>query len=89
MSIDYGDVRIGIALTDPLKVIASGYRTINNDKNSFQEIYRMSTEMDVETIVIGMPFDADSKIGNAAETDDHQIRFCRTGRLFPLGFLHP
>ena len=32
LAIDYGDQRIGLALSDPLKIIASPYKTIvNND----------------------------------------------------------
>ena len=33
MAIDYGNARIGIALTDPLKIIASGYATLKNDED--------------------------------------------------------
>ena len=30
LGIDYGDVRIGLALSDPLKIIASPFKTIRN-----------------------------------------------------------
>ncbi|MBU4486126.1 MAG: Holliday junction resolvase RuvX, partial [Candidatus Delongbacteria bacterium] len=30
LSIDYGDVRIGFAISDPLKIISSAYKTLRN-----------------------------------------------------------
>jgi len=67
MSIDYGDKRIGIALTDPLQIISSGYKTIQNCKTIFQEILEICIEKEVESLVIGIPFDNDSKIGESAK----------------------
>ena len=34
LAIDYGTRRVGLALSDPLKMIASPYRTIINKGNS-------------------------------------------------------
>ena len=35
LAIDYGDQRIGLALSDPLKIIASPYKTIVNKDNNY------------------------------------------------------
>lgn len=67
MCIDYGDVRVGIALTDPLQIIASGYKTIINNQNIHNEILSIINEKQVESIVIGIPFDQNSEIGDAAK----------------------
>ena len=67
MAIDYGDARIGVALTDPLQIISSGYKTIPNNKDSYDSIYKICIEKDVESIVIGIPFDQNSKIGDSAK----------------------
>ncbi|OHD13035.1 MAG: hypothetical protein A2086_07515 [Spirochaetes bacterium GWD1_27_9] len=67
MAIDYGDARIGIALTDPLQIISSGFKTIPNNKESYDTIYNICIEKDVESIVVGIPFDQNSKIGDAAK----------------------
>jgi putative holliday junction resolvase len=67
MSIDYGDVRIGIALTDPMKIISSGFKTLPNDNQVFKEIGEICITKDVEAIVFGIPFDESSKIGFAAK----------------------
>ena len=54
MAIDYGTKRIGIAVTDPDRIIATGLETIDNDKIiPFLKDY-FSKEA-VELIVLGFP----------------------------------
>lgn len=54
MSIDYGGKRTGIAVTDPLQIIATGLTTIESrEMISFLTDY-FKTES-VEKIIIGMP----------------------------------
>ena len=57
LGIDYGDVRIGLALTDPLKIIASPFKTIQNRNNDFiiKELDFIINEKKIETLVIGLP----------------------------------
>ena len=57
LAIDYGSRRVGLALSDPLKMIASPYRTIINKGNSnlIVEIERIIAAEDVEQIIIGLP----------------------------------
>jgi len=58
LSIDYGTKRIGLAVSDPLQIIASGLETVENEKvMMFLEQY--VSEEEVECFVIGMPFHAD------------------------------
>ena len=57
LAIDYGARRVGLALSDPLKMIASPYRTIikKNNTNLIEEIKRIIAEEDVELTIIGLP----------------------------------
>ena len=57
LAIDYGDRRVGLALTDPLKMIASPYRTIINKNNTIliEEIERIIAAEDVELTIVGLP----------------------------------
>ena len=57
LAIDYGARRVGLALSDPLKMIASPYRTIINKNNTIliEEIERIITAEDVELTIIGLP----------------------------------
>jgi len=67
MSIDYGDKRVGIGLTDPLQIIASGYKTLENNEQIIKNIYEVCIEKNVESIVVGLPFNENSGIGDAAK----------------------
>ncbi len=54
MAIDYGSKRVGIAVTDPLQIIATGLTTVHSkDLIDFLKTY-ISKE-DVECIVVGEP----------------------------------
>ena len=57
LAIDYGARRVGLALSDPLKMIASPYRTIINNNNTIliEEIETIIATEDVELTIIGLP----------------------------------
>ena len=55
LGIDYGDVRTGVAITDPLGITAQGLKTINNqnsDRILLRELEEIVTKYNVEKIVI-------------------------------------
>jgi putative Holliday junction resolvase len=54
MAIDYGSKRVGIAVTDPLQIIATGLTTVHSkDLMEFLKNYLVKEE--VECIVVGEP----------------------------------
>ena len=57
MSIDYGDRRIGVALSDPMHKISYPLCVIdqNRDGNSINRILEIAYEKEVEKIIIGLP----------------------------------
>jgi RNAse H domain protein, YqgF family len=58
LGIDYGDARVGIALTDPLNITAQGLETIKrngSDKIVLRRLDEILSEYDIDTIVVGMP----------------------------------
>ncbi|QSE97926.1 Holliday junction resolvase RuvX [Fulvivirga lutea] len=60
LSIDYGIKRVGLAVTDPLKMIASPLETIeSNTASNYIKAY--CQREDVERIIIGMPKDLQNK----------------------------
>jgi len=60
MGIDYGKVRIGLALTDPMRMISRPYKVIKNDPDTIlEEIESIIESENVGEIVVGMPFNAD------------------------------
>ncbi len=60
LGIDYGDSRVGIAITDALGITAQGLETISyngNDKILLKRLDEIFEKYpDVEIIVVGMPF---------------------------------
>lgn len=69
MGIDFGDARVGIALSDPLGIMAQGYGTIKNDGTDhlFTDISAIIKEKEVTKIVIGLPKNMDGTEGFRSE----------------------
>ena len=69
ISIDYGKKRTGIAVTDPLRIIATGLTTVDTQKlMPFLKDYFLKEE--VEMVIIGMPVNLD-------DTDTHATPMVR------------
>lgn len=84
LGVDFGERRIGIALSDPTRTIASPFTTLARRKGKrppWTELLRIIAEQDVNEVVIGLPLDLAGDEGAwAAETrefGDHLTR--RTG----------
>lgn len=74
MAFDYGTKRIGIAVTDPMQIIATGLDTIHpKDIVAYLKNY-LSTEQ-VEAFVIGDPKQMD---GSPSESAQHAKGFATT-----------
>lgn len=56
MSIDYGKKRIGIAISDELRIIAAPLEVINNTLGVEKKISEIAKKHNVEKIIIGLPF---------------------------------
>ena len=55
LAIDYGSKRIGIAISDPLRLFPSITITLNNDSNFFPSILKIIVEKNVDKIILGYP----------------------------------
>lgn len=59
LGIDYGDSRVGIAITDALGITAQGMETIHhkgNDKIVLKRLEEIVSQYEVDTFVIGIPY---------------------------------
>ncbi|MCS7231354.1 MAG: Holliday junction resolvase RuvX [Elusimicrobiota bacterium] len=56
MSIDYGEVRIGIAISDELGIVAKPLKVIKNKKNVEYEILEIVKKYNVGKVIIGVPY---------------------------------
>ena len=69
MALDPGTVRIGVALSDELKVVASPLEYIPAEplETCLARIALLVKDKDVEQVVVGMPRNMDGTYGSAAE----------------------
>ncbi len=65
LGIDYGDARVGVAVTDLLGFMANGVKTIQNKskKKLFSELKTVIDEYKPEKIVVGLPKNMDGSEG--------------------------
>ncbi len=69
MALDYGEVRIGVAFSDLLNIIANGYETytrrdLDTDLNYLTQLAR---EHEVDEIVMGLPINMDGTEGERVQ----------------------
>ena len=70
LGIDYGDARVGIAITDELNITAQGLETIqrnHSDKIVLKRLDEILETYDVDTIVVGLPLNMDGTMSERAE----------------------
>lgn len=68
LGIDYGERRIGVALSDPGHIIASPLHMIeNNGGQAVRDVVQDCEDHDVERIVVGLPYNMDGSKGASAE----------------------
>src|SRR5690554_5013254 len=75
MAIDYGTKRVGIAMTDPLRIFSKAHSVLENI--GFEalalRINQLAEEHQVSLIVVGMPYAIDGSFTpKTAETKDFQ-----------------
>ena len=75
LALDYGDKRIGVAVSDPLGIIAQALETItvSNKRKSFERIQEIIREKNAVKIIVGMPFNMNGTKGERAEVTERFI----------------
>lgn len=69
IGIDYGDSRVGVAVSDPLCMTAQGVKTVKNRglENLINDISEIINEYNPDKIVIGLPKNMDGTVGFRGE----------------------
>jgi putative holliday junction resolvase len=76
LAIDYGTKRVGLAVTDPLQIIATGLSTVHSkDVLNYLEVYFKKEQ--VELVVIGEPKNMDA---TASDVTQHVEAFIKSLR---------
>lgn len=69
MGVDYGDKRIGIALTDALCIISSPFEVYQNvgEEDALNHLNDIVKKYDVDAIAMGLPLNMDGTEGERAQ----------------------
>ena len=76
LGIDYGDARVGIAITDALNITVQGLETIHhegNDKIVLKRLEEILTLYEIDTFVIGMPLNMNGSKAERVEVTEKFI----------------
>ncbi len=86
LGLDYGDARCGVAITDALNLTVQGLETINcnnSDRVILKRLDEILEQYDIDTIVVGMPFNMNgTKSERAQKTEDfiHKLK-CKYNKI--------
>ena len=69
MGIDLGDVRVGIAVSDIMGIVAGALKTYRRqeDETDLQHICKLIEEQNVGVVVVGLPLNMDGSSGPRAQ----------------------
>lgn len=84
LAIDYGSKRIGIAISDPLKIIANGLEVLQNSPQALLKIKNIIDKYELEAIIVGYPLNLKGKIGYAAKSVEDFIHSLKSYVNIPV-----
>ena len=86
MGIDPGGKRIGIAISDENKIVATPYATIikNNYPDFIKEIKKIINEYQIKGIIIGNPINMDGSSGPSAQSAKDFARYISNNVSVPV-----
>ncbi len=67
LGIDFGSRRVGVAVSDPMGIIAQGIDTLENNPGLTSKIIDIVKRMNVVRIVVGKPLKLSGRAGDSAE----------------------
>ena len=76
LGIDYGEARVGVAITDELNITVQGLETIQrngSDKIVLRRLDEIFAHYEVDTIVVGMPLNMNGTISERAKITEQFI----------------
>lgn len=86
LGIDYGEARVGVAITDALNITAQGLETIqrnNSDKIVLRRLDEILKNYEVDTIVVGLPLNMNGSRSERAEVTEkfvHKLK-CKYNKI--------
>jgi putative holliday junction resolvase len=86
LALDHGTVRIGVAVSDELKIIAQPLEFIPAEPidKFVARLHQLLTEKEVELVVVGLPRNMNGSFGPAAEKVREFVRFLEQTIRVPI-----
>jgi len=86
LGLDIGEKRIGVALSDPLGIMAGALTVIERttDEAAIRQIIDLGRENEVERIVVGMPRSLDGSLGKQAQAVQSFVDLLKEHTQLPL-----
>jgi putative holliday junction resolvase len=67
MALDVGEKTVGVAVSDPLGMIASPRETLRRDGSELDRLERLVTAEEIGEVVVGLPISLNGTLGPSAE----------------------
>lgn len=89
LGIDYGEKRIGLALTDPMRIIASPHDTLHRTTaaEDLDVLARLVEDEDVRDIVLGLPCNTDGTRGVMVERVEAFAKLLTERTALPIHYV--
>ena len=86
LALDIGERRIGVALSDPMHIIASPYSIIDRKitPDYMDEIQKLISEQEVEALVIGLPLTLRNNVSQQTQKVQLIIKELNTELTLPI-----
>ena len=84
LGIDYGDVRVGISLSDPMRIIAKPFSTLENNLNLIKDIEALINANDVTDLIVGYPLGMKGQITEQTKKVDNFIEKLKLSLNIPI-----
>jgi len=86
LALDFGKRRVGVAVSDPLHLIAHGRDTLlyRSKEELFQQLEKLIREEQVSQIVVGMPHNMDGSLGEMSKTVESFISHLQRRTQLPV-----
>ncbi|UCC91140.1 MAG: Holliday junction resolvase RuvX [Dehalococcoidia bacterium] len=88
LGLDIGDKRIGVALSDPQGILASPLTIITrqNETADIEAIINITSQHQVERVVVGLPRSMDGSLGKQAEKVEAFVQKLSSQTKVPVEF---
>ena len=78
LGIDFGQARIGLAISDELRLLAHPLETIRNDKAAIAKVGEIVRSRKIDKVIVGIPRHMSGEVGESANAAIQFVENLRT-----------